>query len=84
LAFFNNVILDFRFPQIIYKKLLKHETSLEDLKEIDNELYQNFKYILNSEDPDLKDSLCMPFTVTTEKFGLKEVIPLKVNFFLIF
>jgi hypothetical protein len=72
------VILDIRFPGVIYKKLLNKEYTLEDLKEIDSELYQNFKFILESEDPNLKDTLCMTFTVTVEKFGLKEVTPLKV------
>ena len=39
LSFFNNVILDFKFPMSIYKKLLNIEPTLQDLKEIDEEVF---------------------------------------------
>ncbi len=31
LAIYNNIIVNIRFPQVVYKKLLKEETSLEDI-----------------------------------------------------
>jgi hypothetical protein len=78
LAFFNNVILDIKFPQIVYKKLLNIEHSLEDLKPIDPELYNNFKYLLTTNETNLKEKLCTNFTVVLDQFGMKEIIPLKV------
>ena len=55
LAFFNNVILDIKFPLVIYKKLLNLPTGLDDLKEIDPELYNNLRYLLTTQEKNLKD-----------------------------
>ena len=79
LALFNNVILDVKFPLVIYKKLLGIKPNLNDLKEIDPELFQTFTYLQNTEDENLKDILSMNFTVTLDKFGEKIIIPLKEN-----
>ena len=46
LALFNNVILDVKFPLVIYKKLLEIEPNLEDLKECDPDLYNTFIVVL--------------------------------------
>lgn len=81
LAFFNNVILDVKFPLVVYKKLLNIKPTLEDLKEIDEDLYNNFKYLLTTKEQNLRDILETTFTVTVENFGEKEMIPLKVKFF---
>ena len=35
LAIYNGVVLDIKFPLALYKKLLNHSTSLEDLHELD-------------------------------------------------
>ena len=79
LALFNNIILDVKFPLVIYKKLLGIELNLEDLKECDPDLYNTFTYLKNTKDENLKDILSMNFTVTLDKFGEKIVIPLKEN-----
>jgi len=79
LAFFNNVILDVKFPLVVYKKLLNIKPNLEDLKEIDEDLYNNFYYLLSTKEKDLRNLLETTFTVTVENFGEKVVIPLKVN-----
>ena len=79
LALFNNVILDVKFPLVIYKKLLDIEPSLEDLKECDPDLYNTFTYLKNTKDENLKETLSMNFTVTIDKFGENIVIPLKEN-----
>jgi ubiquitin-protein ligase E3 A len=78
LAFFNNVILDIKFPMVIYKKLLNVPVTLEDMKEIDMELYNNFKFIINTKEKGLKDKLCTTFTAIVDHFGEKIVTPLKV------
>jgi len=78
LGMFNGVILDVKFPLVVYKKLLGIKPSLEDLKDIDLEHYNNLKYILNSNDENLRETLSVNFTVTVDNFGYKEVINLKV------
>lgn len=78
LAFFNNVILDVKFPLVVYKKLLNIKPCLEDLKEIDEDLYNNFCYLITTNEKDLRNILETTFTVTVENFGEKIVIPLKV------
>jgi hypothetical protein len=78
LAFFNNVILDIKFPMVIYKKLLSVPVTLEDMQEIDQELYNNFKYIINTKEKGLKDKLCTTFIATADHFGEKITTPLKV------
>lgn len=82
---FNGVILDVKFPLVVYKKLLGLKPSLEvilfkvqDLKEIDLEHYTNLKYIIKNNDENLEESLNVSFSVIVENFGFKEVINLKV------
>jgi ubiquitin-protein ligase E3 A len=79
LAIYNSIILDIKFPLVLYKKILKVEPSLEDLKEIDIELYNNLCYILDSDEEDLEDKLDSNFTVLTEKNGEKIILPLIEN-----
>lgn len=77
LALFNNVILDIKFPIVVYKKLLDHPLQFEDLKECDPDLYQTLLYLKNTNDENLKDILYVNFTVTVDRFGEKIEIPLK-------
>ena len=76
LSIYNGIILDIKFPLAIYKKLLQIEPSLEDIKEIDKELYNNFCYLLNTDDENLEKDLDTNFTVLIEKDGKKIIIPL--------
>ena len=77
LAIYNNTILDVKLPMIVYKKLLGIKPTLEDFKEWDNELYNNLKYILTKDNPNLEEELDTNFTVLDDKFGEKILIPLK-------
>ena len=77
LAIYNNTILDVKLPISVYKKLLGINPTFEDLKESDNELYQNLKYILNQDNPNLEEELDSNFTVVDDKFGEKITVPLK-------
>jgi len=79
LAIYNSIILDIKFPLALYKKILKVEPSLEDLKEVDIELYKNLTYILDYDEEDLEDKLDTNFTVLTENNGEKIVFPLIEN-----
>ena len=77
LAIYNNTILDVKLPICVYKKLLGIKPSLEDLKECDQELYNNLNSILKENNPKLEEELDMNFTVIDDKFGEKIIIPLK-------
>jgi ubiquitin-protein ligase E3 A len=77
LAIYNNTILDVKLPISIYKKLLGIKPTFEDLKECDNELYNNLNFILKQDNPKLEEELDSYFTVVDDKFGEKIEIPLK-------
>lgn len=81
LSIYNGVMLDLKFPRIIYKKLLAPEghvfDSVEDLKQHEPDYYKSFKYILSTQDP-LED-LEMTFCAEVESFGKKYVYDLKPN-----
>lgn len=79
LSFYNGVILDVKFPLVIYKKLLDWKLSLEDMKECDPDLYNSLKYLKETKEEKIEDIVCYNFTVTVDKFGEKVVIPLKPN-----
>jgi ubiquitin-protein ligase E3 A len=79
LAIYNNTILDVKLPIVVYKKLLGIKPNLDDMKECDPELYHTLNYLVNNNDPNLKEELDTNFTVIDDKFGEKLVIPLKPN-----
>ena len=79
LALFNGIILDIKFPLVIYKKLLGISPCLNDLKEYDPELYNSLNFLVNTDNKNLKEELDTNFTVSVDKFGEKIIIPLKPN-----
>ena len=79
LAIYNGNILDIKFPIAIYKKLLGIKPNLDDLKEYDEELYTSLRFLLNTEDKNLKENIESNFTVLVDNFGEKKLIPLKPN-----
>ena len=79
LAIFNSIILDIKFPLAVYKKLLGTKPTLDDLKECDPETYKSMKFLLETNDKNLKENLDLNFTATYDKFGEKIIVPLKNN-----
>ena len=79
LSIYNGIILDIKFPLALYKKLLRVEPCLEDIKEIDEELYNNFCYLLKMNDENLESEIDSNFTTLIEKDGEKIIIPLIEN-----
>lgn len=61
LAIYNGVILDLKFPLILYKKLLNAPTLLEDLKEFKPVTYKNLKYLLEYTSNDLEEVFSLNF-----------------------
>jgi hypothetical protein len=41
LALYNQVLLDIKFPQVVFKKIMNEPISIEDLKYLDPDLYTN-------------------------------------------
>ena len=66
-----------KFPLTVYKKLLGINPTLEDMKEYDPELYQNLKFLKETDDSNLKENLDIDFTVIDDKFGEKVKVELK-------
>lgn len=77
LAIYNDVLIDIKFPKIIYKKLLGEECILEDLKELDLDMYNGLCFLKTTKDPNLEDTLGSSFEIEGENFGFREVIELK-------
>lgn len=38
---YNNVLLDIKFPLVVYKKLLGYDVDIHDLQDLDPELYKS-------------------------------------------
>lgn len=45
MAIYNSIILDIRFPKVLYNKLLGHHTTLEDLYELEPSLAKNLRML---------------------------------------
>uniref|UniRef100_A0AC35UAX6 HECT domain-containing protein n=1 Tax=Rhabditophanes sp. KR3021 TaxID=114890 RepID=A0AC35UAX6_9BILA len=50
LALYNHVMIDVSLPNMLYKKLLSTQLDLEDLKELDNTMYNSMNELLNTSD----------------------------------
>nr|XP_020009828.1 probable E3 ubiquitin-protein ligase HERC6 [Castor canadensis] len=55
LSLFNFNLANLSFPLVLYKKLLEHKPSLEDLKELSPLLGRNLQELLNYEDGDIEE-----------------------------
>jgi len=75
LAIYNGHILDFRFPMLIYKKLMGLSSSLEDLHEVNPSLYAGFKALLEY-DGDVESAFGLVFQASQEYLGLVETVDL--------
>jgi len=76
LAIYNSVILDIRFPLVVYKKLLSIKTSLQDLIEAKPALGRGLKQMLEF-NGDVENTYCRTFSVDVKSFGSRNVVDLK-------
>ena len=77
IAIYNSIILPIRFPLLLYKKILHYEIGLNDIIEINPELYNSFRKILTmKEEGEDLSSLYLNFTAIAEINGKKEEINL--------
>ena len=68
LAIYNNVILDVRFPNIVYQKLLCEDEkgilpnpTMEDFIDVDPEQAKPLLQILEYDGDDVEDTFCLEF-----------------------
>lgn len=93
LAVYNSIILDIRFPQVCYKKLLspavvpyhdpraevgKCDVSLEDLNGVNPDLVHGLRELLAYEG-DVEEDLCTDFQISVPVFGSHQTVELKEN-----
>jgi ubiquitin-protein ligase E3 A len=76
LAIYNNIILDIRFPNLIFKKLLDKPLSFEDFRDFDPALAKGFEQLMHFEG-DVENTFCRSFTHTFDFFGEQKVVELK-------
>ncbi|XP_039864537.1 probable E3 ubiquitin-protein ligase HERC6 isoform X1 [Simochromis diagramma] len=64
LALYNHNIIHLRFPQALFKKLLRVKPTLDDMKEFDPVLAESWRIILEDYTPDVVQTLDTTFTVS--------------------
>eukprot|EP00127_Corallochytrium_limacisporum_P006231 Clim_evm7s222 gene=Clim_evmTU7s222 len=76
LAIYNSIILDVRFPTVIYKKLLGKDGVFADLALSHPDVYQGLSKLLEMPPDDIED-VGLTFSVDEEHFGTVRQIELK-------
>ncbi|KAJ3321208.1 hypothetical protein HDV06_004551 [Boothiomyces sp. JEL0866] len=79
LALYNGVMVRVSFPKLMYKKLVKEEVTLEDVKEAFPALGKGLQQLLDWNDGDVSDVFMRTFEISYERFGKVEHIPLIEN-----
>jgi ubiquitin-protein ligase E3 A len=74
LAIYNSVLLDLKFPRIIYKKLLGQNAVLQDLQEFEPDLFNTLRNIKNMETG--FEDLDMTLSISYDNFGAEEIYEL--------
>jgi len=73
LAIYNNIILDVRFPSILFKKLLNYPLFFEDFRIFDSMMAKGFSTLVKL-DECIEEILCRTFTHERIFFDTKVVI----------
>lgn len=69
LAIYNFTIIALPFPLALYKKLLKQQTKLSDLRGLSPTLAKSLQDLLDYEGDDFESVFCLAFEVTVEHYG---------------
>ncbi|XP_065205619.1 ubiquitin-protein ligase E3A isoform X2 [Planococcus citri] len=70
LAIYNSIILDVRFPMVVYKKLLGKKGIFSDLEDFNPVIYNSLKSLLDHQDDDVEDVYMQTFRISfTDIFG---------------
>ena len=81
LAVYNGIILNTNFPKVLFKKILRHPVRLQDIKDIDDQLFSGLSQLLEySPASDVEYVFCRSFNVEWEDtLGVKRTYDLKPN-----
>jgi E3 ubiquitin-protein ligase HERC4 len=79
LAIYNFTIINLPFPMALYKKLLKEDVDISDLRDLSPTLANSMQSILDYSDPDFEEVFDLTFEITLESFGETTNVPLKPN-----
>ncbi|VDP10908.1 unnamed protein product [Soboliphyme baturini] len=77
LAIYNSVIVALPFPLAMYKKLLKEDVNLDDLKELSPTEGRSLEALLDYEEDDFTDVFSLSFEITISAFGTTQNVELK-------
>ncbi|CAN7938426.1 unnamed protein product [Ixodes hexagonus] len=69
LAIYNFTIIALPFPLVLYKKLLKQNVTLKDLRDLSPTLAKGLQDLLNYEGDDLENVFYLTFEVSVEHYG---------------
>ncbi|KOO24665.1 ubiquitin-protein ligase e3a isoform 2 [Chrysochromulina tobinii] len=78
-AIYNGVVLDARFPHIVYKKLMGQPVGLDDLAIAFPLLARSFQQLLDMQSDDDIDSLGLVMQVSFEQWGEQKTFDLVLN-----
>eukprot|EP01129_Flabellula_baltica_P006333 TRINITY_DN2361_c0_g1_i2.p1 TRINITY_DN2361_c0_g1~~TRINITY_DN2361_c0_g1_i2.p1 ORF type:complete len:407 (-),score=96.79 TRINITY_DN2361_c0_g1_i2:75-1295(-) len=78
MAIYHEKIFELPFPLSFYKALLDEPVDINDIRSVDQDVYQSLKYIIDAEGEDLED-LGITFTLTEQIDGEQQLIELKPN-----
>ncbi|KAI9218847.1 hypothetical protein BC828DRAFT_350006, partial [Blastocladiella britannica] len=78
LAVYNGVIVDVRFPKLLYKRLLGEQPALVDVKETWPDLGRGLQQLLDWDEAegDVEDVFCRSFEISVEVFGQVRTVEL--------
>ncbi|CAD8097359.1 unnamed protein product [Paramecium sonneborni] len=79
LSLYNSVLLDVRFPTVLFKKLRGEQVNEDDMKELDMETYTGFQFLREQTDPKVIESLSLTFNATYKVWGQSYYEDLKPN-----
>ncbi|ETO34844.1 ubiquitin protein ligase [Reticulomyxa filosa] len=68
IAIYNNTILDFRFPKVMFKKLLGNPIDFDDFRDFDPEMARGFEQLLQF-NGDVENTFCRNFSVPYSYYG---------------
>jgi len=79
LAIYNSTIIDLPFPSCLYKKLLREDENLDDLRELQPDVAKNLQSLLDYQGDDFIEVFDLNFQVNESYFGELTNIDLKAD-----
>ena len=78
LAIFNNILIDIPLPYVMFKKLMKKDIYIDDIKDLFPSNYKGLSDIAKMTAEEI-DTLCLDFSLIEENFGASKIVDLIPN-----